>query len=156
MALSFRRAASILVLTALALGASDLALKPERAAPEVPPISGIVRETEIHIAPEINGHLAAVYVRPGQPVKKGDLLALLSNPELTASVLESKAALGRSQADRDNVFAGVRKEVVDISAEDIGIANAKLVLAKRQYDRTASLAQQGFAPQQVLDERTAT
>jgi HlyD family secretion protein len=95
-------------------------------------------------------------VKPGQRVKKGDLLALLSNPELTASVLESKAALGRSRADRDNVFAGVRKEVVNISAEDIGIAKAKLVLAKRQYDRSAALAAEGFAPEQLLDERTAT
>jgi multidrug resistance efflux pump len=115
----------------------------------------MVRETEILIAPEISGRLAAIYVRPRQHVKKGDLLALLSNPELTASVLESKAALGKAHADRDNVFAGVRKELVNIAAENIRIAEAKLVLAKHQYERSAALAADAFASKQLLDERTA-
>ena len=127
----------------------------QRAGSEVPLIPGVVRETEIHIAPEISGRLASVYVTTGQRVKKGDMLALLSNPELTASVLESKAALAKARADRDNVFAGVREEVVNISAEDIQIAESKLVLAKREYERATALAADTFASKQALDERTA-
>src|SRR6185312_9812000 len=110
----------------------------------------------IHIAPEISGRLTTVCVKSGQKVKKGDLLALLSNPELTASVLESQAALGSSRANRDNVFAGVRKEVVNISAENIRIAESKLVLARQQYQRSAALAEDAFASKQLVDERTAT
>ncbi|MGA7323233.1 MAG: efflux RND transporter periplasmic adaptor subunit [Rhodomicrobium sp.] len=154
--LSWRRIIRVLALIALAGGAGFLAAKWRRGVAEAPLIPGVVRETELHIAPEINGRLAAVYVRPGQLVKKGGLLALLSNPELTASVLQSKAALGKARSDRDNVFAGVRKEVVNISAEDIGIAEAKLVLARREYERSATLAAHAFASKQLLDERTAT
>ena len=37
-----------------------------------PPIAGMVRQTEIRIAPEITGRLAAIAVRAGQAVRKGD------------------------------------------------------------------------------------
>jgi HlyD family secretion protein len=154
--LSLRWAIPVLTLIALAGGAGFLALKWRSPAAEALFITGVVRETEIHIAPEINGRLAAVYVRPRQQVKKGDLLALLSNPELAASVLQSKAALGNARADRDNVFAGVRRELVDISAENIRIAEARLVLARQEYERSAALAADAFASKQLLDERTAT
>ena len=140
MVINSRRRALLLLAVVALVGRGSFSLRALQANPEAPLITGMVRETEILIAPEISGRLATVYVRPGQQVKKGDLLALLSNPELTASVLESKAALGKTRADRDNVFAGVRKEMVDISAGNIRIAEAKLVLANQQYERSAALA----------------
>jgi HlyD family secretion protein len=149
---------SILVLAAIALagGVGILAFGTRQTEAEAPLIAGVVRETEIHIAPEISGRLASVFVIKGQRVKKGDMLALLSNPELTASVLESKAALAKARADRDNTFVGPRQEVVNISAQDIQIAEAKLVFAKLEYERATALAADSFASKQVLDERTAT
>ena len=149
------RALLLLAVIAMVGGAGGFSLSALQANPDAPLIAGMVRETEILIAPEITGRLATVFVRPGQQVKKGDALALLSNPELTASVLESKAALGKTRADRDNVFAGVRKEIVDISAGNIRIAEANLVLANQQYERSAALAKESFTSQQSLDERTA-
>ncbi len=156
MVIKSRRFLLLLAVIALAGGAGIFALGALRPNPEAPLITGMVRETEILVAPEISGRLATVYVRPGQRVKEGDLLAMLSNPELTASVLESKAALGKTRADRDNVFVGVRKEVAGISAENIRIAEAKLVLAKQEYERSKALAANAFASKQLLDERTAT
>jgi HlyD family secretion protein len=154
--LSLRRVFRVVALITFAGGGGYFVLNLQPAVPEATMIPDVVRETELHIAPEINGHLAALFVRLGQQVRKGDLLAQLSNPELTASVIESKAALGKARADRDNVFAGVREEVVKISAEDIAIAESKLVLVKRQYQRSAALAADAFASKQMLDERTAT
>jgi HlyD family secretion protein len=150
-----RRILALAVITATG-GAGFLAFGAQRTGVKAQLIPGVVRETEIHIAPEISGRLVSVFVKAGQPVKKGDFLALLSNPELSASVMESTSDLAKTRADRDNVFAGVRKEVVNISAQDIRIAESKLVLAKRQYERTAALAADAFASKQALDERTAT
>jgi HlyD family secretion protein len=150
-----QRTLVLLAVIALASSAGSFFLSALQANPEAPLVTGMVRETEILIAPEISGRLATVNVRPGQQVKKGDLLAVLNIPELTASVLESKAALGKTRADRDNVFVGVRKEVVESSAESIRIAEAKLVLAKQEYERSSKLATDAFASKQLLDERTA-
>ena len=150
-----RRAFLLLAVLAFAGGAAFFAFTALPPDPQAPLITGMVRETEILIAPEINGRFVKVNVRPGQQVKKGDLLAVLSTPELTASVLQSTADLGKTRADRDNVFAGVRKEIVATSAEAIRIAEANLVLAKQQHERSSTLATQSFASKQSLDERTA-
>ena len=52
-------------------------------------------------------------------------------------------------------LVGVRKEVAGISAENIHIAEAKLVF-KQEYERSKALAANAFASKQLLDERTAT
>jgi HlyD family secretion protein len=119
-------------------------------------IPGVVHETEIRIAPEIGGRLESVAVTAWQEIRKGDVLATLSNPELTASVAESKAALAQARADRDNVFAGVRQEQLDRSAREVEIAEANLTLAKQQYGRSAVLTEKNFTSKQQLDQNTTS
>src|SRR5499426_4635654 len=74
------------------------------------PIVGVVRTTEIRVAPEVGGQLAAIKVHKGDPVRAGDVVAELSALELSASVEQARAALAAAIADRNNVFAGVRAE----------------------------------------------
>jgi HlyD family secretion protein len=118
------------------------------------PLPGVVHETEIRIAPEVSGRLIAVKVKPGDHVKKGDVLAMLSTPELTASLLEAKADAASARADRANVFAGVRKEDVESAAQDVSIGEANVALAQKQSVRAVTLAAQTFASKQQLDEAT--
>jgi multidrug resistance efflux pump len=69
-----------------------------------------VRATEVHIAPEVGGQLAAIKVYKGDHVLAGDVVVELSTLELTASVAQARAALAAAVASRDNVYAGVRAE----------------------------------------------
>jgi multidrug resistance efflux pump len=127
-------------------------------AASAPPalILGIVHKTEIRIAPEINARMASYRVSAGQEVRKGDVLAVLSSPELTAAVEDAKANLATAVADRANVDVGVRKEEVDTAAQDLRIAEANLALAEVDHTRTATLAVKDFASKQQLDEATAS
>ena len=145
----FASAAGIL----LAFATTRLALAQEASST---PILGVVHQTEIRIAPETSARLVSVRVRPGQEVHKGDILAVLSSPELAAAVEEAKANAASSRADKANVDAGVRKEEVDIAAENARIAQANLVLAQQQHVRAATLAARDFASKQQLDEATAS
>lgn len=140
----------------LAAGAGLFAYRSSLSAPTAEPILGVVRETEIDIAPETNGRLESVLVTKGQEVHKGDLLAILSNPEVSASVLEAKADSGKARADRDNVFAGVRQEEIAIAVQNVDIAEANLKLSQQEYQRYSTLAAKSFATKQQLDESTAT
>ena len=115
--------------------------------------SGSSHETEIRIAPEINGRVESFRVSAGQTVRKGDVLATLSSPELAAAVEEAKANLATARANRANVDAGVRKEEVDTAAQEVRIAEANLALAQEQHARAATLAAKDFASKQELDER---
>ncbi len=150
---SLRRPIFILAVLALAAGAGFWTYRRELARrPPAAGSPGVVRETEIHVAPEIEGRLASVQVVAGQSVRKGDVLAILSAPDVAASVEEAKAAAADARANRANVYAGVRKEQVDIAARNVEIATSNLTLAQAQYDRAATLAAKNFQTGQKLDE----
>jgi HlyD family secretion protein len=130
-------------------GAGGCALgSPEEAAP----IVGVVRATEVRVAPEVGGQLAAIKVHEGDHVLAGDVVAELSAVELTASVAQARAALAAAAASRDNVYAGVRAEEVARLAAEIAKAKSRLEYARAELTRTTTLARDDFASQQSLDE----
>jgi HlyD family secretion protein len=116
------------------------------------PIVGVVRTTEIRIAPEVGGQLAAIKVEPGARVHAGDVVAELSAIELTASVGQARAELAAAKASRDNVYAGVRAEQVASLAAEISKAKARLEYAQVQLTRASTLASSDFGTQQTLDQ----
>jgi HlyD family secretion protein len=118
------------------------------------PISGVVRITEVRIAPEIGGQLVAIKVHKRDSVRAGDVVAELSAIELTASVAQARAALEAATANRNHVYAGVRAEQVDTLAAEIAKAKSKLGYAKAELTRTATLARSDTASQQALDQAT--
>jgi HlyD family secretion protein len=148
----------LLLLIAVALIGSTalLAYRSQMAERSDAPIIGMVRETELRISPDTTGRLQSLRVVAGQRVRKGDVVSVLSNPELEASVLEAKAAARQTLADRNNVYAGVRREEQDIAGQNVRTAEANLFLAGLQYDRAAKLAAQNFVSKQKFDENAAS
>jgi HlyD family secretion protein len=136
-----------LVLVAAAAGAYVL-WRPASAGPVV----GVVRTTEIRVAPEVGGQLAAIKVRKGDRLRAGDVVAELSALELTAAVTQARAALAAAKADRDHVYAGVRAEEIAALAAAIAKAKSRLEYAQAQLNRIAYLARGDIAPRQSLDQ----
>ena len=141
----------ILVLGALVLlaaGAAYLWWQPTPAAP----LEGVVRSTEIRIAPEVGGQLTVIKVEKGSHVRAGDVVAELSAIELSAAVGQGRARVDAAVAARDRVYAGVRAEQVAVLAAEIAKAKSRLELARAQLARTAPLALQSFASRQAFDQ----
>jgi HlyD family secretion protein len=136
-----------LLLLAAGLGI-DVLSRSERGAP----IVGVVRITEIRVAPEVGGQLTAIKVRKGDRVHAGNIVAELSALELTAAVAQAKAALDSATASRDHVYAGVRAEEIAALAAGIAKAKATLDYTQAQLVRTAALAHSNNAAQQALDQ----
>jgi multidrug resistance efflux pump len=116
------------------------------------PIVGVVRVTEIRVAPEVSGQLTSIKVRKGDQVRKGDVVAELSALELAAAVVQARAALAAAAANRDYVYSGVRAEEIASLAAAIAKAKAKLEYTQAELTRTAALAQRDNASQQALDQ----
>jgi HlyD family secretion protein len=133
----------------IAAGAGGYALWRSDAAA---PIVGVVRTTEIRVAPEVGGQLAAIKVQKGDPVRAGDVVAELSALELAASVEQAHAGLAAAVADRDHVYAGARAEEVASLAAAIAKAKSKLDYAEQQLARASRLARNDVASQQSLDQ----
>jgi HlyD family secretion protein len=115
-------------------------------------IVGVVRATEVRVEPEVNGQLMSIAVEKGAYVHAGDVLARLPAVELTAQADQARAALASVTANRNNVYAGVRREQVDSLKAAIAKANARLDYVQAQFTRTSTLARQSFESQQSLDQ----
>jgi HlyD family secretion protein len=115
----------------------------------------MVRTTEIKISPEVSGRLARVLVSRGQHVNNGDVVALLSNPELFAAVGEARAQADLAAATRDRVYAGVREEQVESLRREVLKAQAAETLAHQELGRVATLAVRSDASLQERDAARA-
>ena len=100
----------------------------------------------------MNGQLVSIAVEKGAQVHAGDVLARLSAVELTAQADQARAALASATANRNNVYAGVRREQVDSLKAAIAKASARLEYVQAQLTRTSTLARQSFESQQALDQ----
>jgi HlyD family secretion protein len=144
-----RRAAVVVIALVLAVGVLAYVLhRPEPAAALV----GVVRATEVRVEPEVNGQLVSIEVVKGAPVHAGDIVARLSAIELTAQADQARAALASAAANRNNTYAGVRREQVASLKDEIAKATARLEYVQAQLTRTSTLARQSFESQQSLDQ----
>ena len=144
-----RRAAIVAILLVLVAGVLIYSV---RGSGSPPAIIGVVRATEVRVEPEVNGQLVSIAVEKGAHVRAGDVLAKLSAVELTAQADQARAALASATANRNNVYAGVRREQVDSLKAAIAKANSRLDYVQAQLTRTSTLARQNFESQQSLDQ----
>ncbi len=119
------------------------------------PVPGMVRTTEIRVAPEISGRLARFLVEPGSTVQRGQAVALLDNPELWAAVGVARALVDRARSDRDRIYAGVREEQVQGLQREVLKAQAVHTQAALELNRKSVLARRSDASLQELDEAKA-
>ena len=143
------RAAIVAIALVLAAGVLIASLRRSGSAAT---IIGVVRATEVRVEPEVNGQLMSIAVEKGAHVHTGDVLAQLSAVELTAQADQARAALASATANRNNVYAGVRREQVDSLKAAISKASARLDYVQAQLTRTSTLARQSFESQQSLDQ----
>src|SRR6266849_981305 len=147
-----RRAKSaVIVAIALVLVAGVL-IYSVRHSESAATIVGVVRATEVRVEPEVNGQLVSIAAEKGSTVHAGDVLARLSAVELTAQADQARAALASATANRNNVYAGVRREQVDSLKAAIAKASARLDYVQAQLTLTSTLARQSFESQQSLDQ----
>ena len=113
-----------------------------------------MRTTEIRVAPEVGGQLVTINVQKGDHVRAGDVVAQLSAIELSAAVVQARAALDAASAQRDHVYAGTRAEEVASLASAIDKAKSGLDYAQSELARKAQLVPSDAASQQDLDQAT--
>src|ERR1700733_5955518 len=141
----------LIVLALIVIAAAAGAYWVSRPEPP-PPIVGVVRATEVRIAPEVSAMLTAIKVHKGDRVRAGEVVAELSAIEITASVDQARAALDSATADRNNVYSGVRAEQVASLKSEIAKAKARQQYVEQQLSRTDTLARTDNASQQSLDQ----
>ena len=124
--------------------------------PEPLLVQGEVDATRLDIAARVDGRVKEIPVERGQNVPANAVLINIDNPETTAKLEQMKAAMAVGEAQLANTLIGTRAETIAAREAELQRAQAALVLARKTYDRTHTLTEQGNAPQARLDQVTDT
>jgi HlyD family secretion protein len=118
-------------------------------------VQGEVEAAQVDVSAKIPGRVAEVEVEVGQTVKKGDALARLASPEISAKLDQASAARAAASAQRDKADNGARREEIRAAESQWQRAEAGAVLAKTTWERLERLNRDGVVPAQRRDEAEA-
>ena len=96
----------------------------------------LVAKTHVTVSPKISGRLNRLLVDIGDPVRSGQLLAVLEDDEYRQQVIQSEADLSVAKANLEE-------------------ARSSLVMAERNLERARALHQSGIQSDAQLDQVTA-
>lgn len=118
-------------------------------------IQGTVECTTYKASSKVPGRIDDMKVAEGDRVEKGQLLYVLSTPELDAKLAQAEAVKSAAAALDAAAVAGARIQQIEAALNMWEKAQAGLELARKTYERVKNLYDQGVVPAQKLDEATA-
>jgi ABC exporter DevB family membrane fusion protein len=108
---------------------------------------------DIKLASRVVGRLKEVLVNDGDPIRKGQVVAVLENNDLLAQVEQARASVGHAQAALERLQNGARPEERAASHAAMNEAQAAADNALENYQRSQKLFQEGgIISQSVLDQ----
>src|ERR1700735_1043484 len=122
--------------------------------PEPLLVQGEADATRLDIAARVDGRVKEIPVERGQNVPASAALVRIDNPETVAKLAQMKAAMAVAEAQLANVLVGTRVETIAARKAELERAQAALVLAQKNFERTRTLTEQGNSPQSRLDQMT--
>lgn len=120
--------------------------------PQNSQIQGSVQADVIHVTTKLISRISEIYVKTGQPVKKGQVLALLYSPEIDAKKQQAYASLQSALALQASTYRGSREENTATLYANWQSVRAQQELAQTTYQRGNHLYQQGVISRQRRDE----
>lgn len=118
-------------------------------------IQGTMECTTYKASSKIAGRIESMKVEQGQHVVKGELLYVLSTPELNAKLQQAEAVKSAAAAMDEKALTGARIQQIEAALNMWQKAQAGKELAQKTYERVKNLYDQGVVPAQKLDEATA-
>jgi ABC exporter DevB family membrane fusion protein len=108
---------------------------------------------DIKLASRVVGRLKEVSVNDGDPIRKGQIVAVLENNDLLAQVEQARASVLHAQAALERLNNGARPEERAASRAAMQEAQAAADNARQNFERSQKLFQEGgIISQSVLDQ----
>jgi HlyD family secretion protein len=104
------------------------------------------------IVPKISAPVQKFLVQRGSRVRKGELLAVLENRDLTAAAQENKGGLEEAQAAYETVTAASLPEEIQKAEAEVQQAQQALDAEEKVYESRQQLFAQGALPRKELDQ----
>lgn len=103
------------------------------------------------VTPKITSTIKSFLVQRGSRVRKGQLLVILENADLSAAAVQSKGELEQAEAGYTTTTKASLPQMIQKAELDATAAKAALDAQQKVYDSRKVLFQQGALPRRDLD-----
>jgi membrane fusion protein YbhG len=117
--------------------------------------SGHIEAVDVRILTKVRGRLLERRVDEGDPVKKGDVIAVLDTIDNTLQLTQAEAERAAADANLRLKIAGARKQDIDQLQAQVEAAAATLDGAEKELSRQQGLIPGGFTTVQARDNAEA-
>jgi HlyD family secretion protein len=118
-------------------------------------IYGNVDIRQVNLGFRVSGRTQEMRLEEGDPVKAGDLIALLDQAPFRDQVNIARAQYEQAQANYEKMLNGFRKEEIDQARAQLAQAKANVANAELTYQRQSSLRQTNVISKQDMDNAIA-
>ena len=99
-----------------------------------------VETTTVSVAPKVAGEIEKVFIKDNQPVKAGDIVAIIDKRDYEVKVAQAQAAYEKAILNQNNAHANLEA------------ANSEIELAQKDVERYENLYAAGAVSKQTLDK----
>ena len=98
-----------------------------------------VETTTVSVSPRVSGQIAKVLIQDNQPVKAGDVIAIIDQEDYKVKLDQANATYEKALLNQQNAHA------------NLSAANSEIELAKKDVERYENLYKAGAVSKQTLD-----
>ncbi|MBR6126227.1 HlyD family secretion protein [bacterium] len=99
-----------------------------------------VETTTVSVSPKVAGQIVKVLVKDNQPVKAGDVVAIIDRIDYQVKLNQANAAYEKAVLNQQNAYA------------NLNAANSEIELAQKDVERYENLYKAGAVSKQTLDK----
>ncbi|SFD70431.1 HlyD family secretion protein [Algibacter lectus] len=115
---------------------------------------GLFETTEIRVASEVPGRIETIYVKLGDQVKKGQLLATIESDILDAKIQQAEGMFDAAKSVSDKANSGARSQELSAVEDKYKMAESQYSFAEKSFKRLEAMAKDSLISQQQMDEIT--
>lgn len=116
------------------------------------PIEGKAKKESISFSPKVTGRVLEIWVNEGDLVQKGDTLAILDVPEVSAKIAQAKGAIEAANAQMQMAKNGATKnQIRQLRAKQKGLQE-QYDYAKKSLNRADNMFRDSLMSPQAHDE----
>ncbi len=119
---------------------------------EITPYRGKVKFETISVSSKLAGRINKLYIAEGDEVHKGDTLAFLDIPEISAKMMQAEGAITAARGQFNMANAGATTEQLIQIDGKLDAAKAELHFASESYSRLDNMYRDSLITRQRLDE----
>lgn len=138
---------SIVIIAIVVLSGVWLLSKPKAII-----LQGRIEAKEIYLSAKIPTRIQSFDVKEGESVRKGQLLATLTSPEIIAKEQQALALKEAADAQKNKAENGARTEEIKAAKSQYEKASAAANVMKKTYARMENLFKDGVISEQQRDE----